>query len=155
MDNSRTVSLNRKAYHDYSIEDTVEAGLALLGTEIKSIRAGHVNLRDAYARPEDGELWLVGAHIAQYPQAHRQNHDPGRPRKLLLHRKEIDELTAVAKEKRLTLVPVRLYLKKGRAKVEVGIAKGKRSYDKRDAMAKQDAQRTIERAVKASRERTR
>lgn len=151
MEDGKTISLNRKAFHDYTIEETMEAGLALQGTEIKSVRLGRVTLRDAYARPEDGELWLIGANIAIYPQGNRYNHVPDRPRKLLLHRKQIDHLTSVAKEKRLTLVPIKLYLKGGLAKVQVGIARGKREYDKRDAMSRQDTRRDIERTMKSHR----
>ncbi|MBE0481127.1 MAG: SsrA-binding protein SmpB [Dehalococcoidia bacterium] len=143
----KTITVNRKAYHDYHIEDTVEAGLALTGTEIKSIRAGNVNLRDAFARAENGEMWLLGAHIAPYPGGNRFNHEPKRPRKILLHRKQIDELSGTMMRKGLTLVPLKLYLKKGYAKVELGLARGKKAYDKREAIAERDARRQIERAV--------
>ncbi len=144
----KTITVNRKAYHDYHVEDTVEAGLVLTGTEIKSIRAGRVNLRDAYARPERGELWLVNAHIAQFPGGNRFNHEPTRPRKMLLHRRQIDEFSGAVARKGLTLVPLKLYLKGGMAKVELGVARGKKAYDKRDAIAKRDAQMQIERAVR-------
>lgn len=143
----KTITVNRKAYHDYHIEEFVEAGLALTGTEIKSIRAGKVNLRDAYARMENGEMWLLGAHIAQYPGGNRYNHEPKRPRKILLHRKEIDNLGGEVMRKGLTLVPLKLYLKNGIAKVELGLARGKKMYDKRDVIAQRDAQRQIERAL--------
>lgn len=143
----KTISLNRKAYQDYHIEDSVEAGLVLTGTEIKSIRAGRVNLRDAYARAEDGELWLLNVHIAQYPGGNRYNHEPKRQRKVLLHREQIAELTAAVTRKGLTLVPLKLYLKNGIAKVELGIARGKKQYDKREALALRDAQRQIQRAL--------
>jgi SsrA-binding protein len=142
----KTITVNRKAYHDYHIEGSVEAGLVLTGTEIKSIRAGRVNLRDAYARSESGELWLLGAHIAQYPGGNRYNHEPKRPRKLLLHRREIAVLSGSVMRKGLTIVPLKLYLKNGIAKVELGIARGKKVYDKREALALRDAQRQIERA---------
>jgi len=142
----KTVSVNRKAYHDYHIEDTFEAGMVLTGTEIKSIRAGRVNLRDAYARPDRGEFWLVGAHIAQYPGGNRYNHEPKRPRKLLLHSREIAELSGDIMAKGLTVVPLKMYLKNGIAKVELGVARGKKVYDKREAIARRDAQRQIDRA---------
>ena len=142
----KTIAVNRKAYHDYHIEDSFEAGLVLTGTEIKSIRAGRVNLRDAYARPERGELWLVGAHIAPYPGGNRYNHEPKRPRKLLLHHREIAELSGDVMMKGLTLVPLKVYLKNGIAKLELGVARGKKAYDKREAIAQRDAQRQIDRA---------
>lgn len=144
----KTITVNRKAYHDYHIEDSVEAGLVLTGTEIKSIRAGRVNLREAYARPEKGELWLMNAHIAQFPGGNRFNHEPTRPRKMLLHRRQINDLSGEVARKGLTLVPLKLYLKGGMAKVELGVARGKKAYDKRDTIAKRDAQRQIERAVR-------
>ena len=144
---SKTITVNRKAYHDYHIEDSVEAGLVLTGTEIKSIRMGRVNLKDAYARAENGELWLVGAHIAQYPGGNRYNHEPKRPRKLLLHRREIAELSGAMMRKGLTIVPLKLYLKKGIAKVELGVARGKKAYDKREAIAQRDARREMQRAL--------
>ena len=142
----KTIAVNRKAYHDYHIEESVEAGLVLTGTEIKSIRAGRVNLRDAYARSENGELWLVGAHIAQYPGGNRYNHEPKRPRKLLLHRKQIAELSGAVMRKGLTIVPLKLYLKNGVAKVELGLVRGKKVYDKREVLALRDAQRQMQRA---------
>ena len=143
----KTITVNRKAYHDYHIEEFVEAGLVLTGTEIKSVRAGRVNLRDAYARMENGEMWLLGAHIAQYPGGNRYNHEPKRPRKILLHRKEINTLGGEVMRKGLTLVPLKLYLKNGIAKVELGLARGKKMYDKRDSIAQRDDQRQIERAL--------
>jgi len=143
------VSLNRKAFHDYIIEETVEAGLVLTGTEVKSIRAGRVNLRDAYARPEKGEMWLLNAHIAPYQAGNRYNHEPGRPRKLLLHRKQILELGRKVQEKGLTVVPLKLYFsKQGRAKVELGLGRGKKLYDKRETLARRDAEREMERAAR-------
>jgi SsrA-binding protein len=143
----KTITVNRKAYHDYHIEESVEAGLVLTGTEIKSIRAGRVNLRDAYARSENGELWLVGAHIAQYPGGNRYNHEPKRVRKLLLHRRQIAELSGAVVRGGRTIVPLKLYLKNGIAKVELGVARGKKAYDKREAIAQRDAQREMERAL--------
>ncbi len=142
----KTITVNRKAYHDYHIEESVEAGLVLTGTEIKSIRAGRVNLRDAYARSGNGELWLVGAHIAPHPGGNRYNHEPKRLRKLLLHRRQIAELSGAMMRRGLTIVPLKLYLKNGIAKVELGVARGKKVYDKREAMAQRDAQRDMERA---------
>jgi SsrA-binding protein len=145
----KIVTVNRKAYHDYHIEDELEAGIALVGTEIKSIRAGRVNLRDAYARIEDGELWLVGAHISPYQQAGSYfNHEPERPRKLLVHRNELNYLRNKIEAKGYTLVPIRLALRQGRAKVDIGIGRGKKLYDKRQALAEQDARRAVERALR-------
>jgi len=149
MGNERTkvIATNRKARHDYLIEDTIEAGLVLTGSEIKSIRAGQVNLRDGYATVRDGEIWLVNTHIAPYKQASFQNHEPRRERKLLLHRREINRLTGKLQEKGLTLVPLQLYLKNGRAKVEMGLARGKKLYDKRQSLRERDDRRQIERAM--------
>jgi SsrA-binding protein len=145
----KLVATNRQARHDYFIEETFEAGLALTGTEIKSIRAGRLNLREAYARVENGEAWLVGMHVSPYDQAGGAfQHDPLRPRKLLLHRREIAYLRAQLGQKGLTLVPLRLYLKRGRAKVELGLAKGKKLYDKRDSLAAREARRDVERALR-------
>lgn len=148
---SEAVALNRKAYHDYLIIDTIEAGIALTGSEIKSIREGKVNLRDAYARPINGELWLIGAHIARYDAASYQNHDPHRDRKLLLHRSEIEELSLKTQSKGFTIVPLKLYLKKGRAKLELGLGRGKKLYDKREAIAQRESDREIEGAIKRER----
>lgn len=145
---ARTITVNRKAYHDYIILDTIEAGLVLMGSEIKSVRAGRVNLRDAYAREEKGELWLFNTHIAQYDAASYNGHEPGRPRKLLLHKKEMRNLAALTKQKSLTLIPVRLYIKGGVAKVALALAKGKKQYDKRETIARRDQDREIDRAVK-------
>ena len=147
-DNTKVLATNRKASHDYHIEETYETGVALTGTEIKSVRAGSVNLRDSYAQVKNGELWLLNMHIAPYEPASRQNVDPYRDRKLLMHRKEILRLYGRVQEKGLTLVPLRMYLKKNRAKLEIGLARGKRQYDKREAISKRDAAREIERAVK-------
>ena len=139
----KVVATNRKARHDYLIEDTFEAGIVLTGSEIKSIRAGQVNLRDGYAALRDGELWLLNAHIAPYHQASYENHEPRRERKLLMHRREINRLTGKLQEKGLTLVPLQLYLKNSRAKVELGLARGKKLYDKRQSMRERDDQRQI------------
>jgi SsrA-binding protein len=145
----KVIAINRKALHDYHILESVEAGLVLTGTEIKSIRLGRVSLREAFARADEhGELWLHGTHIAQYPAAGRFNHEPTRKRKLLLHRGEARELTSALEEKGLTLVPLRLYLKNGRAKVELALARGKRAHDKREAIAKREAERQMQRAVR-------
>lgn len=144
----KTISLNRKAYHDYDIGEGIEAGIVLTGTEIKSIRGGKVNLRDAYAHPQGGELWLFNAHIARYEQGSRYNHEPTRPRKLLLHRRQINELAGKVMQKGFTIVPLKLYLKNGIAKVELGLAKGKKLHDKRESMARRQAQREMERAMK-------
>jgi len=144
----RVIAANRKAYHDYLILETIEAGLALTGTEIKSVRAGKVSLREGYAAVERGEAWLKGVHIAPYEHGSYFNPDSRRPRKLLLHRVEINRLRGKLEERGLTLVPLRLYLKGGRAKVELGLARGKKTYDKREAIAERDARRQIERAMK-------
>jgi SsrA-binding protein len=145
---SKTITVNRKAYHDYHVLESLEAGIVLSGSEIKSIRAGRVNIRDAYARPENGELWLVNAHIAAYEAASRFGHEPGRRRKLLLHRRQIDELTAMVAQKGLTLVPLKLYIKKGTAKLELGVGRGKKFHDKREAIARRETEREIGRALK-------
>ena len=145
------ITVNRKARHDYHIQESFEAGIVLKGSEIKSIREGKVNLSDAYARPESGELWLYNCHIASYDAASYNTHEPLRPRKLLLHRKEIDGLTSKVVQKGLTLVPLKLYIKHGVAKVELGVAKGKKVYDKREAIARRDAEREMERALKLRR----
>lgn len=143
----RTVTVNRRASFDYFIEDRYEAGMALTGTEVKSLRAGHANLREAYARIDGGEAWLWNAHISPYAQGNRFNHEPARRRKLLLHRKEIRQLAGIVKRPGYTLVPLRIYFKNNRAKVEVGVARGKKAYDKRDVMAERDAKREIERVL--------
>ncbi len=147
-DDFKVLATNRKAFHDYFIEETYEAGIVLTGTEIKSVRAGALNLRDAYAQARNGELWLENVHISPYEAGNRFNVDPYRTRKLLMRRQEINRLMGRAQEKGLTIVPLRLYLKKNRAKVEVALAKGKRQYDKRDAISKRDATREMERALK-------
>jgi len=147
-DGNRLISRNRKAYHDYTITDTLEAGLVLVGSEIKSIRAGKVNLRDSYVTFRDGEAWLVGAHIASYAQASYLDHDPRRDRKLLLHRREINRLRVRVEQRGFTIVPTRLYLKNNRAKVQIGLARGKHTYDKRQSLAKRDSDRAMQRAIK-------
>lgn len=144
----KVVATNRKARHDYHIEDTIEAGIVLTGTEIKSIRAGRMNLQDSFAQVRNGEVWLVGAHISPYTHGNRENHDPLRDRKLLLHRREINRLAGKVQERGYTLVPLRVYLKEGRAKVELGLARGKKQYDKRESIAKRDFDREMRRAVK-------
>ena len=144
----KVVATNRKAYHNYHLSEGVEAGIALTGTEIKSVRAGRVSLSDAYVRPEKGELWLVGAHIARYDAGSYMSHQPTRTRKLLLHRKQINELTSRVVERGFTLVPVKLYIKDSLAKVEVALGRGKKLYDKREAIARQEAAREMERAIK-------
>jgi len=146
----KVIVTNRQARFEYAILDSAEAGLALTGTEIKSIRAGKVNLREAYGRIEAGEVWLINMHISPYEQASNYfQHDPLRPKKLLLHRRQINRLKAELGQKGLTLVPLRLYLKEGRAKVEIGLAKGKKLYDKRDAMAERDAKRDLQRSLRS------
>ena len=143
----KLIAQNKKARHDYAIEDVYEAGLVLLGTEVKSLRAGRASLVDAYAHIKDGEVWLENAHIAEYDQGSWTNHEPRRPRKLLLHRGEIAKLIGKTKESGLTLVPLSLYFKDGKAKVEIAVARGKRAYDKRQTLAARDAAREIDRAV--------
>lgn len=145
---AETVALNRKARYEYSVEETFEAGLVLTGTEIKSIRDGKANLQDAYARIERGEAWLIGAHIAPWAGGNRYNHEPRRDRKLLLHRMEIDRLAGRAGAKGLTIVPLRLYItSRGRAKLELGLARGKQLHDKRRAIAERDQRREMEREM--------
>lgn len=143
----KVVASNRKARHDYHIEDTVEAGIMLTGSEIKSIRAGQVNLRDGFAAIRNGEAWLLNVHIAPYHQASYTNHEPRRDRKLLLHRREINRLTGKLQEKGLTLVPLQIYLKNSRAKVELGLARGKKLYDKRETLRERDDHRQMTRAL--------
>ncbi len=150
----KTVATNRKAYHDYAIEDTIEAGLVLIGSEIKSIRASRVNLRDSYAAIQDGEVWLRNVHIAVYDPASRYGHEPRRARKLLLHKRQIARLANRIQEKGYTLVPLRIYLRDNRAKVELALARGKRQYDKREAIAKREDERQVQRALR-ERERNR
>lgn len=144
----RVIADNRKARHDYHLEDTIEAGLVLTGTEVKSLRLGRVNLRDSYAEVRSGEAFLVNAHISPYEQGNRFNHEPRRTRKLLLHRQEIRRLAARVAERGYTLVPLRMYWQSGRAKVEIALARGKREFDKRDDLARRDSQRDIARALR-------
>ena len=151
----KVIATNRKAYHDYFIEETLEAGLVLTGTEIKSVRGGRVNLRDIYVRLERGEAWLLNVHIAPYEQGNRYNVNPTRDRKLLLHRQEILRLHGKAQAKGMTIVPLRVYLRGNRAKVELALAKGKRQYDKREAIAQRDAEREMEREAQRAMERER
>ncbi|ODA41079.1 SsrA-binding protein SmpB [Desulfosporosinus sp. BG] len=144
----KIISENRKAFHDYFIEDRVEAGIILTGTEIKSIRNGKVNLKDSYARLNDGEVWVHQMHISPYEQGNRFNHDPLRPRKLLLHRAEINKLVGKIQLQGLTLIPIKIYLKKGLAKVELAVGQGKKNYDKRQSLAEREGKRDIERALR-------
>jgi len=150
----RVYATNRKAFHDYHILENVEAGLVLTGTEVKSVRAGKVQLREGYARIADGEAWLYNTHIAPYDQGNRYNHEPVRVRKLLLHRGQIGQLAVRSREAGLTLIPLKVYDKRGNLKVELGLAKGKRQYDKRVVLAEREARREIDRAVR-ERERER
>jgi SsrA-binding protein len=147
-DNIKIIAENRKARHDYFIEDTIEAGIALVGTEVKSLRSARCNLRDSYARIEKREAILYNVHISMYDPASRFNHDPVRPRKLLLHKREILKLNGKLAERGYTLVPLKMYFRDGRAKVELGLAKGKREYDKRDDIAKRDADMDARRAMR-------
>ena len=147
----KLIADNRRARHEYHLLDRVEAGLALTGSEVKSLRAGHASLRRAYADPREGELWLVGLHIPPYEQASVEPHDPDRDRKLLLHRRQIDQLSGQVTEKGLTLVPTRLYFKDGRAKVEVAVARGKELRDKRRDIADRETKRRLERELKSRR----
>ena len=144
---TKLIAQNRKARHDYEVEGTVEAGLALVGTEVKSCRDGKVSLTDAYAAIRDGEAWLLQCHIAPYSHGNKQNHDPLRPRKLLLHRNEIDRLGAKVAQDGRTLVPLKLYFKQGLAKAEIAIARGKKHYDKRQDIAKRDDARRMQREL--------
>jgi SsrA-binding protein len=144
----KTVATNRKAYHDYFIQESIEAGIALTGSEIKSIRAGRVNLTDSFVKPEGGELWLLNAHIARYEASSYFGHEPTRARKLLLHRKQINQLISEVSQKGFTLVPLKLYIKDSIAKVEVALAKGKKLYDKRETIARREAEREMGHAIK-------
>jgi SsrA-binding protein len=145
--NVKVVATNRKARFEYFLLEHYEAGLSLQGSEIKSIRAGQVSLAEAYVRVEGRQAWLMEAHIAPYAQANRYNHDPRRPRRLLLHRKELRELWDAVRQKGVTIVPTRVYLKEGRAKLEIAIAKGKKLHDKRQAIAQREAEREMEREM--------
>ncbi len=147
--NNHVVAVNRRARFEYEILAEFEAGVALTGSEIKSVRHHHVQLQGAYARFKDGELWLQDAHIAPYPQAGYQQHDPTRDRKLLLHKKELNKIAELLSEKGRTAVPLSLYLKRGKAKVELGIVRGRKKYDKRQAIRERETKRDMERAVRA------
>ena len=144
----QVVSTNRKAYHDYFIEETYEAGITLLGTEVKSLREGKANLKDSYALIKGNEIFLLNCHISPYSHGNIQNHDPLRTRKLLLHRKEINKLWGKLTQKGLTLIPLKIYFKKGKAKVEIGLCKGKKQYEKREVLKEKEARREIERHVR-------
>src|SRR4030066_901253 len=144
----QVVSTNRKAYHDYFIEETCEAGISLLGTEVKSLREGKANLKDSYALIKGNEIFLLNCHISPYSHGNIQNHDPLRTRKLLLHRKEINKLWGKLTQKGLTLIPLKIYFKKGKAKVEIGLAKGKRKYEKRESIKAKEADREMQRYLK-------
>jgi SsrA-binding protein len=144
----RDIAVNRRARHDFHIEETLEAGIVLLGSEIKALREGKANLKDSYGRIEGDEIWLWNAHISPYAPASQFGHEPTRTRKLLLHREEISRLTGKVKERGLTLVPLRLYFRRGRAKVELALARGKKHHDKRDAIRERDVRREIDRAMK-------
>jgi SsrA-binding protein len=148
---TKIIARNRRARHEYTIEDTVEAGIVLTGTEVKSLRAGRASLADGFGQITDSELWLHGVHIPEYTQGTWTNHEPRRVRKLLLHRKEIDRLAVSTRERGLTLVPLSLYFKDGKVKIELGLARGKRSYDKRRDLAKRDAAREVDRELRRRR----
>ncbi len=145
----KIIAENRKAFHDYYIEEKSEAGISLFGTEVKSIREGKMNLKDSYVQIKDGEMWLVGVHISPYEQGNRSNKDPMRTRKLLMHKREIIRLYSIIKQEGLTLVPTKCYFSNGKIKIEIGLARGKKNYDKRDVEAKKDAKRDIERSLKS------
>ena len=149
-DESKTIAQNRKAYHDYFVLETYEAGIELFGTEIKSIRAGRVNLKDSFCSVDDGEMYAIGMHISPYEQGNRFNRDPMRKKKLLLHKKEINKLFAESQQQGLSIIPLQLYIRKGRAKLQIGLCKGKKMYDKRAVQAKKDSDRSIERAMKGN-----
>lgn len=145
---NRIVTQNRRAFHDYFIDESVEAGIVLTGSEIKSIRDGKITIGEAYVRVDNDELWLIGANITPYSHGAYANHEPGRPRKLLVHRRQIEQLQEETERKGMTLVPLRVRLRNGRAKVDIGVARGKKLYDKRQAVAERDAQRNIQRVMK-------
>lgn len=144
----KNVSTNKKAFHDYFVEESLEAGIALYGTEVKSVRKGKINLKDAWCSVENGEMFVKGMHISPYEQGNIFNRDPLRPRKLLLHKKEINRLFGLTKQQGYTLIPLSAYFKNGRLKIQVGLCKGKKNYDKRADMARRDAKRDIERNLK-------
>jgi SsrA-binding protein len=143
----KIICRNRRAFHEYAIQDRLECGIVLTGTEVKSLRSGSSSLEEAYAKMEEGEVWLIGCDIPEYSMAHRLNHKPKRPRKLLLHRREIDKFADKASQRGFTLVPLRMYFKKGLAKVELAIARGKQVHDKRQDLKKAEAQREMRRAM--------
>jgi len=145
----KIIAENRKAFHDYYIDEKSEAGISLFGTEVKSIRDGKINLKDSYVQIKDGELWLIGVHISPYEQGNRSNKDPMRSRKLLMHKSEIIRLYSIVKQDGLTIVPTKCYFSNGKIKVEIGLARGKKNYDKRDVEASKDAKRDIERSLKS------
>ena len=147
-DGERDMAVNRRAFHDYFVDEKYECGLVLTGTEVKSIREGRCNLRDGYVRIDGSEAWLENVHISPYAQGNLMNHEPMRPRKLLLHRKQIASLIGKVRQKGYTLIPLRVYFARNRAKVEIGLGRGKRQYDKRQAIAERDAKREIERATR-------
>ena len=147
-DSERDKAVNRRAFHDYFIDEKFECGMVLTGTEVKSIREGRCNLREGYVRIDGNEAWLENVHISPYEQGNLMNHEPLRPRKLLLHRKQIASLIGKVRQKGYTLIPLRVYFTRNRAKVEIGLARGKRQYDKRQAIAERDAKREIERATR-------
>lgn len=149
----KVLCVNKKAFHDYTIEETHEAGIALLGTEVKSLRLGKANLKDSYVRIEDGEAFLYNTHISPYPYGHQFNHDPERTRKLLLHKREIRRLQGKIQERGYTLIPLKIYLKKGIIKIELGLAKGKTLHDKREDLKRKTADREMEKAMKAAKVR--
>jgi SsrA-binding protein len=146
-DGVKVICRNKRAFHEYDVSDKLECGLVLTGTEVKSLRDGHASLEDAYAKLDGGEVWLIGSDIPEYAMGNRMNHKPKRPRKLLLHRNEIAKFAAKAEQKGFTLVPLALYFKEGRAKVELAVARGKQMHDKRESKKKADAQREIRRAM--------
>lgn len=146
-EDEKTVASNRRARHDYAIQETLEAGIRLTGDEVKSLRGGRASLTDCYARVRDGEAWIEGMHIPPYEQGDVKRHLPTRPRKLLLHRREIEKLASQQQEERLTIVPLRVYFTHGIAKVELGVGRGKREYEKRQSIAKRESQREIERSL--------
>jgi len=146
--NERVIADNRKARHNYHVLDTLECGIVLVGSEVKSLRTGTLSLDEAYGRVDKGEVWLVGANISEYKYSHALNHVPKRPRKLLMHRREVRKFADLAYEKGLTLVPLKMYFKAGRAKVLLGICKGKQKHDKRESLKSRDAKREIDRAMR-------
>lgn len=148
---TKTIAKNRKAYHDYFIEDKIEAGIALAGTEVKSLRGGHANLRDSFARVKDGEMFLHGVHISPYEKGNINNVDPFRVRRLLLHKSEIRRLQAITQQEGMSLIPLSFYFRNGYVKVEIGVGKGKKNYDKRHSIAERDVKRDIARARRGER----